>query len=77
MEHNFQNKDLSPRTRSLHRAETEPTALLYPTVPELDPGEMYPSVPDFNPGDEDDIFVTLKRSPKRQRAHKTPIDTVD
>ena len=65
------------RTRSLHRAETEPAALLYPTVPELDPGEAYPTVPDFDPGDEEDIFMTIKRSPKRKRAPKTPIDTVD
>jgi hypothetical protein len=46
-------------------------------VPELDPGEAYPTVPDFDPGDEEDIFMTIKRSPKRKRAPKTPIDAVD
>jgi len=65
------------RTRSLHRVETEPVSLLYPTVPDLDPGEVYPSVPASDPGEEDDFFMTIKRSPKRSRAPKTPIDAVD
>jgi len=65
------------RTKSLHRAETEPTALIYPTVPDLDPCEAYPTVPDCDPGEEGDIFMTIKRSPKRKRAQKIPIDTVD
>eukprot|EP00092_Neocalanus_flemingeri_P011018 GFUD01011863.1.p1 GENE.GFUD01011863.1~~GFUD01011863.1.p1 ORF type:complete len:324 (+),score=119.05 GFUD01011863.1:108-1079(+) len=71
--------DRYERTRSLHRAETETPALIYPRVPELDPGAgaVYPSVPEFDPGEEDDIFMTLKRSPTRKRAPKTPIHTVD
>ena len=66
------------RARSLHRPDTDTTSTIYPTVPDLDPEEMYPSVPQFDPGEEEeDIFVTLKRSPKKKRAQKTQIDTVD
>ena len=65
------------RTRSLARAELDPPVPLYPTVPDLDPGQMFPTVPDFEPGEEEDIYKTIKRSPKRKRAQKTLIDAVD